>query len=191
MSERGRRAGREREENVEFFFLDVGGQPADDTPRRGFKPGFRAVFAFETELHDFKLQRTDGGKQRCFYRGIAEIQRLDDSFLQQLVEALAKLFVFPSVRIVQIRKRLGREAWDFLVKNFGIGRQRVADAKTVVADEADDVTGVRFVHRLAFVAKQFVRAGETNFFLGARMMDGHVAVELLAGADADERDAQQ
>jgi len=90
-------------------------------------------------LHDFKLQRTDGGKQRRFDGRVAQIQRLDDAFLQKLVEALAELFVLPRVRIVQIRKRLGREARDFLVENFWIGRQRIADAKTIVADEADDV----------------------------------------------------
>ena len=115
-------------------------------------------------------------------------KRLNHAFLQQLVEALAELFVFSRVRIVQIRERFRREARDFLVENFGIGRQRVADAKAVVADQADDVAGIRFIHRLALVAEQFVRTGQAHFFLGARMMHRHVALEF-AGADADERDA--
>jgi len=57
-----------------------------------------------------------------------------------------------------------------------------------VADEADDVAGIGFVHGLAFVAEQLVRAGQADFFLGSRMMHRHVAVEL-SGADADEGDA--
>ena len=57
-----------------------------------------------------------------------------------------------------------------------------------MTDEADDVAGIRFVHRFTLVAKEFVRTGEANFFLRARVMHRHVAVEL-AGAHADERDA--
>ena len=104
-------------------------------------------------MHDFKLQRPDGGEQWRLDGRIAQIERLNDTFLQQLVEALAELLVFSRIRIVQIRKRFRREARDFLVENFGIRRQRIADAKTVVADEADDVAGIGFVHRLALVAK--------------------------------------
>ena len=58
---------------------------------------------------------------------------------------------------MQERKGLRREAWDFLVENFWIGRQRVADAETIVADQADDIAGKRLVHRFALVAEKFVR----------------------------------
>src|ERR1039457_118999 len=135
------RAGWQRE-GIKLIFFDVRRQPADDAPRRGFEARFRAVFAFEPELHYFKLQRADGGEQRRFDGRVAEIQRLDDAFLQKLLEALAELLVFSRVRIVQIRKRFRREARDFLVKNFWIRRQRVADAKAVVADETNDIAGM-------------------------------------------------
>ena len=78
----------------------------------------RAVFAFEPELHDLELQRADGGEQRRFHRRVAQVKRLDDAFLQKLVEALAELFELRRVRIVQVREGFGREARDFFVENF-------------------------------------------------------------------------
>jgi hypothetical protein len=56
-------------------------------------------------LHHFKLQRPDGGQQRRLGRGVAQLQHLDDAFLQQLVQAGAKLFVLGRVGIVQPGKR--------------------------------------------------------------------------------------
>ena len=78
--------------------------------------------------------------------------------------------------------------WDFLVEDVRVGRQRVADAKAIVADEADDVAWERFVHRLAFVAEDLVGAGQAHLLPGAGVMHGHVALEL-AGANTDEGDA--
>jgi hypothetical protein len=60
---------------------------------------------------------------------------------------------------VQVAEGFRREARNFLVENFWVRRQRVADAKAIVADEADDVAGIRLVHGLTFVAEQFVRTG--------------------------------
>ena len=57
-----------------------------------------------------------------------------------------------------------------------------------MTNESDNIAGISFVHGLAFVAEELVRTGEPDFFLGARVMDGHVAVKL-AGANADECDA--
>ena len=89
---------------------------------------------------------------------------------------------------MQVAEGFGREARDFLVEDVRVGRQRIADAEAVVADKADDVAGERFVHRFALVAENLVRAGEAHFLPGARVMHGHVALEL-AGTNADERDA--
>ena len=108
---------------------------------RGFEARGGAVFAFEPELHDLELQRADGGEQRRLDRRVAQVKRLDDAFLQQLVEALAELFELRRVRIVQVAEGFGREARDFLVEDRRVGRQRVADAEAVVADQADDVAG--------------------------------------------------
>ena len=63
-----------------------------------------------------------------------EVQHLDDAFLEQLVEALAELFILPGVRIVEVGEGLRREARDFLVGDARVRRQRVADAEAVVAD---------------------------------------------------------
>ena len=57
-----------------------------------------------------------------------------------------------------------------------------------MADEADDVAGPGLVHRLAFVAKQFVRAGQAHLLRGTRVVHRHVALEF-AGTNPDERDA--
>ena len=56
-------AGRQRQ-RVQIVFFHVHRQPADDRPGRRFESRHRAVFAFEPELHDLELQRTDGGEQR-------------------------------------------------------------------------------------------------------------------------------
>jgi hypothetical protein len=62
--------------------------------------------------------------------------------------------------------------------------------KLVVADEPDDITGIRLVHRLAFVAEEFVRGLLRRIFRWPVhwCVTTHVALELAA-AHAQERDA--
>jgi hypothetical protein len=70
-------------------------------------------------LHDLELQRADGGEQRRFHRRIAQVKRLDDALLHQLLQALAELLELGRVRIVQVAEGFRREARDFLVEIFG------------------------------------------------------------------------
>lgn len=116
------------------------------------------------------------------------MQNLNDAFLQKLFEAGAELFVFRCIWIVEKGKRLRGESRDFVVDDFGVGRECVANAEIGIANEADDVAGVGVVHRFAFLGEEFVGIGEAHFFSGAGVDDGHVAFEF-AGADAQEGDA--
>src|SRR5439155_24448957 len=100
----------------------------------------------------------------------------------------AKLFDLRSVRIVQIRKRIGSEAWDLFISDFGVGCERVADAESVMPNETDDIAGIGLVQCFAFVAEKFMRTGKTHLLRGARVVHRHVALEF-AGANADEGDA--
>ena len=134
-------------------------------PTGDFERARCAVFAFEAILHDLELQRADGGEERNFLHRIAQLEHLHDAFLQELFEALAELFEFAGIRIVQIRKALGREARDFAELDAGLGGERVADAEFIMADEADDIAGEGVVDGLAILPEKFVRAREADFFV--------------------------
>ena len=175
-------------EGVQFRFGSGWREPADDGPGRGFEARDRAVLAFQTILHDFKLQRSDGGEQGNFHGGIAEVQNLNDAFLQELFEALTELFKLGRVRVVQIGEAFRREPGNLAVHDGGIRSERVADAEFRMADEANDVAGAGFVDSFALIGKKLVRTGEPDFLAGAGMDDGHIALES-AGADAHEGDA--
>ena len=116
------------------------------------------------------------------------VQHLNDALLQKLIQALPKLFKLRRVRIVEIRESFGREPRNFFVNDRRIGGERVADAKPIVPDQADDVAGIGFIHRFALVAEKFVGTGEANLFLRARMRHGHVAFKF-PGTNPDESDA--
>src|SRR5207247_1657338 len=106
----------------------------------------------------------------------------------KLAEAATKLFELRRVRIVQIPEGFRRETRNFLIRDARVGCEGVADAEAVVPNEADDVTRICLIHRLAFVAEKFVRARQAHLLLGARVMHRHVTLEF-ARTNTDERDA--
>jgi len=97
-------------------------------PRRSFQPCFSAVLALQTELNHLELQWPDRRQQRRLHRGITQVQRLDDTFLQQLLQPLPELLEFRGVRIVQVTERFRRESWNLFIEDFGVSRERVTDA---------------------------------------------------------------
>ena len=114
-------------------------------------------------MHDFKLQWADGGQQRRGSHRIADLNLLHDAFLEQLFQTFAELLGLRSAGAVDVGEAFGGEAGDFVVDDRRVLGERVADAEAGVADKADDVAGVGFVHCFALVAEKFVRAVEADF----------------------------
>ena len=177
----------------EFEGVELGGghavaDPFEHFPRGGLEAGGGAVFGLEAILDDLELQGADGGEEGDALPGVAEVEDLDDAFLEQLVHAFAELLEFAGVGIVEVGEALGGETGDLVEDDGGILGEGVADAEAGVAHEADDVAGVGFVDGFAFLAEEFVGAGEADFLAGLGVGDDHVALEFT-GADADEGDA--
>ena len=72
--------GRERRERGRI-------DPTHERPRSGCHAGLGAVLGLQAPLHDFELQRADGGKQRGPGGCVARRERLDHAFLQELLQA--------------------------------------------------------------------------------------------------------
>ena len=144
---------------------DAGRQPARNGPGRGFEARRRAVFTFEAELHDLELQWANRRQQRRSRGRLTQLQYLNHSFLQKLVEATTKLFELRRVRIVQVGEGFRREARNFPVGDGRVGREGVADAEAVVPDQADDVAGIGLIQRFALIAEKLVRARQAHFLL--------------------------
>jgi len=138
-------------------------------------------------LDYLELQRPHGGKQRDALAGVAQVENLDDAFLEQLIHPFAELLVFARIGIVEIREALRREAGNLVEDDGRVLRESVSDAEARVADEANDVAGISFVDGLAFLAKSLWELEEAHFFARLGVGDDHVALEF-AGADPDEGD---
>ena len=162
-----------------------GAHPAEDGVGCVFDAALGVVFAFEAELDDFKLQGADGTKEGDALTGMWLDELLHDTFAKELFQAVAEALVVRGAGVVQVSEDFGGEAGDFVEAQFGIGGEGVADAEAVIADDADDIARVGFIHGLAILSEEFLRVGEADDFAGAGVGDLHVAFELAAD-DADE-----
>ena len=107
-------------------------------------------------MHNLKLQRTHRGEERDFDNRIIEVKHLDDAFLKELFEALAELFVFSRVRILQKGKALWRKPWNFVINHARFLAQGVANAKFGISDQPQNVTRISFIDCFAFLREEFV-----------------------------------
>lgn len=89
---------------------------------------------------------------------------LNDAFLHELIETFAKAFVMGAGRTLEVGEALGDEARCFVKDDAGCLGERITDAQIVVADDADDIAGLGFVHGLAFAGKEALGVGEPDVF---------------------------
>ena len=112
----GRQTGR-----FQLFLRDLRRNPTHDLPWRSLQTRIRAVLALHAVLHHFELQRTDRGEQGNALRGIWNVDRLNDAFLEQLFESFTEPFKLSGVRALQPRETFWREARNFAVNEFFVG----------------------------------------------------------------------
>ena len=163
-------------------------QPAEDGPGRGRQSRFGPVFRLQAELHDLELQRADGGEKGGAGRTVPGREGLDDTFLEELLEAGAVFFGVGRTGIRYIGEYLRRKAGNLVVADRFVLGQGVTDAKRIVTDESDHIARPSFIDSFTFLTEKLVGGGEAHRATGALMDDIHVALEF-AGTDAEKRDA--
>lgn len=77
-------------------------KPFKAFPVSGFEAAGCAILGFETVLDNLELEWADGGEEGDFLQGVADFEDLDNAFLEELIDALAELFKFSGVGIVEI-----------------------------------------------------------------------------------------
>ena len=107
-----------------------------------------------------------------------DVKALGHAFLEELVEAFAETLELGRARVVQIDKTLWRERGDFVEKHPVLLAQSISDAEVMVAYDADDVTGVGFVNRLAILGKEPLGIGKAKLLSATWVADHHIALEL-------------
>src|SRR5262249_33865059 len=132
------------------FFPD----PPNLAPGRCFHAAFGAIFRFQPVLENIELQGPDRAEERYLDESVRLIEGLHDAFLEQLRQSVAKALEMRWRVVVQIREILRRESRHFAEHDAGLFGKRVADEEIVVADDAHDVAGKRFIHSLAFPGEQ-------------------------------------
>ena len=142
-----------------FFFAD----PADEIPGRAFQSAIRSIFIFNAVFQHIELQRPDRSQQRDPDSGVGQVVVLRHSFLEQLVQSIAKAFKFGGTAIVQESEAFRRKSRHFVERNSRVFRERIADQKIIVAHQADHVSGPRFVDRFPFPGKQPLGISQSNF----------------------------
>src|SRR5438477_12374370 len=113
------------------------------------------------------------------------MQHLNDSFLQELIQPLPELFELCRVWIVQIRKGLRSKARDFTISDTRLGGKSVPDTEIREAYQPNNVAREGLIHRLPFIAEEFVRAGKPHLFAGPRVKHRHIPLEF-PGANAQK-----
>ena len=164
-------------------------QPFQDLPRGGFQPGGRAVFGFEAVLHDFELQRADGGEQRHALPGDSRRWKTwITPSCRSWSRPLRNCLYLPGFGIVQIGEALRREARDFVVSDGRVLGERVADAEARSGRPGRRCRRRTPRPRSRVPGRRACANWRAAPFRRCAMDDDHVALEL-AGADAHEGDA--
>ena len=159
-------------------------QPAHHRPRRGFRAAIPPRIRFAAGIAPpQKLQRPDRAQQAA-----ASPPRCATTSAW-ITPSCTKLLQTPAgivcnarcLDCADTRMTPAESARNFLVEveSPGLRRQRVADAKTVVADQTPiHIPRPRFIHRLAFLAEKFVRTRQPHLLFRTRMMHRHVPLKF-------------
>ena len=139
-------------------------------------------------MHDLKLEWAHRPKERHALDCVGEFELLRDALLEQLVETLAEALEFRCAGVSQIGETLRREAGNLMVGEGGIFRDRIADEKIVIPDDAYDIASPGFIYRLAVLGEESLGIAEADCFSQTRVGGNHVTAEA-AGDDSNERNA--
>ena len=150
--------------------------------RSGQQLGGCTELATQAVHKDLELQLPDGGEHVLDVAHVGVAKHLHNTFLIELLEALAELLRLGVVERTSASEHLRREArqrWilDCRTSTPGL-KQRVADVDAAGVDQPDDIAGECVFDRLAIRPEGGRRVLGGHVAPGARIGDRHAALEV-------------